>query len=66
MHIYLDDGDNKVYFYVRPYMVNIYTNDDKLLEIMGETNGKVKPRDFAVSIAGERAVDRFIRKIGLD
>lgn len=66
MHIYLDDGDNKVYFYVRPYMVNIYTNDDRLLEIMGETNGKVKPRDFAVSIAGERAVDRFIRKIGLD
>ena len=66
MHIYLDDGVNKVYFYVQSYRVNIYTNDEQLLEIMANTNNKVKPRDFGVSATGERSVDRFLRKIGLD
>lgn len=66
MHIYLDDGINKVYFYVQSYRVNIYTNDEQLFEIMANTNNKVKPRDFGVSATGERSVDRFLRKIGLD
>ena len=66
MHIYLDDGVNKVYFYVQSYRVNIYTNDEQLFEIMANTNSKVKPRDFGVSATGERSVDRFLRKIGLD
>lgn len=66
MHIYLDDGVNKVYFYIQSYRVNIYTNDEQLFEIMANTNSKVKPRDFGVSATGERSVDRFLRKIGLD
>lgn len=66
MHIYLDDGEHKVYFYVQSYRVNIYTNDEQLFEIMANTNSKVKPRDFGVSATGERSVDRFLRKIGLD
>jgi hypothetical protein len=66
MHIYLDDGTNKVYFFLQSYRVSIYTNDEKLLEIMSKTNSKVKPRDFGVSTTGERTVDRFLKKIGMD
>jgi hypothetical protein len=66
MHIYFDDGTNKVYFFLQSYRVNIYTNDEKLLEIMSKTNGKVKPRDFGVSITGERSLEKFLKKIGMD
>jgi hypothetical protein len=55
-----------VYFFIQSYRVNIYSNDAQLVEIMANTNSKVKPRDFGVSATGERSVDRFLRKIGLN
>ena len=66
MHIYLSDGANTIYFFLTPNKVSIYSNDDELNKIMEATNSKVKPSDFGVMITGERSVDRFLRKLGLE
>ena len=63
MFIYLNYGEDFVFFNITKSKCAIYASDPKLTEILINTANKVKAKDFYIMQTTERTVDKFLKKI---
>lgn len=63
MYVYLNYGDDYVFFNISKNKCAIYASDPKLTEILVNNAEKIKAKDYYIIQTTERNVDKFLRKI---
>jgi hypothetical protein len=63
MYVYLNYGDDYVFFNISKTKCSIYASDPKLTEILVANVEKIKAKDYYLIQTTERTVDKFLRKI---
>jgi hypothetical protein len=63
MYVYLNYGDDYVFFNISKNKCAIYASDPKLTEILVNSAEKIKAKDYYIIQTTERNVDKFLRKI---
>ena len=63
MYVYLNYGDDYVFFNISKNKCAIYASDPKLTDILVNSAEKIKAKDYYIIQTTERNVDKFLRKI---